>query len=151
MMRIALVNDLAVALEGLRRVVSSIDGAEVAWTAVDGREAVERCRADTPDLILMDMVMPVRDGVEGTRASRQEGPCPVVRGAAAVGGHGPDPGPPAAPPGGRRGPEALRLGADGIGAALRRQGALGAASGRRPGVHLVDDHGADGAQRLARL
>ena len=62
-MRIAIVNDLVVALEGLRQVVSSVEDAEVAWTALDGREAVERCRADTPDLILMDMLMPVVDGV----------------------------------------------------------------------------------------
>jgi two-component system response regulator WspF len=78
MMRVALVNDLPMALEGLRRVITSMPDAEIAWTALDGREAVERCRADTPDVILMDMIMPEMDGVEATRRIMQECPCPIV-------------------------------------------------------------------------
>ncbi len=77
-MRIALVNDLVIALAGLRQVVQSIDGATVAWTAKDGAEALQRCHADRPDLILMDMIMPVMDGVESTRRIMQECPCAIV-------------------------------------------------------------------------
>jgi two-component system response regulator WspF len=77
-MRIALVNDLKLALVALRHIVGSIPGAEVAWTAEDGAQAVQRCREDTPDLILMDMIMPVMDGVEATRQIMVECPCPIV-------------------------------------------------------------------------
>lgn len=77
-MRVALVNDLAIALEGLRRVIAAIPEAEIAWTAMNGSDALERCRADTPDLVLMDLIMPVMDGVESTRRIMQECPCPIV-------------------------------------------------------------------------
>jgi two-component system response regulator WspF len=77
-MRIALVNDLRIALAALRRIVLSMPGAEVAWTAEDGEQAVRKCREDTPDLILMDMIMPVMDGVEATRRIMKESPCPIV-------------------------------------------------------------------------
>jgi len=36
-------------------------------TAVDGREALERARAETPSLILMDVTLPVLDGLAATR------------------------------------------------------------------------------------
>jgi two-component system, chemotaxis family, response regulator WspF len=61
--RIAIVNDVAIATEALRRVLLSVAGYQLAWIARDGAEAVEKCRQDTPDLILMDLIMPVMDGV----------------------------------------------------------------------------------------
>jgi response regulator receiver domain-containing protein len=62
-MRIAIVNDMLVAMEALRRVVTSVPDYEIAWVARDGAEAVEKCAADTPDVILMDLIMPVMDGM----------------------------------------------------------------------------------------
>ncbi|HZQ48644.1 MAG TPA: response regulator, partial [Verrucomicrobiae bacterium] len=65
-MRIAIVNDMAFAVEAMRRVLLQADGHELAWVARDGFEAVQRCAQDTPDLVLMDLIMPEMDGIEAT-------------------------------------------------------------------------------------
>jgi len=57
----------------------------VSWTALNGREAVEKCRVDLPDMILMDMVMPVMDGVQATREIMKETPCPILLVTASIG------------------------------------------------------------------
>src|SRR4051812_11183340 len=86
-MRIGIVNDSVMACEVLRRVVLSLPGQEVAWTARDGQQAVAMNRASTPDLILMDLFMPVMDGVEATRRIMNEAPCPILVVTATVSGH----------------------------------------------------------------
>ncbi len=77
-MRVGIVNDLALAREVLRRVVSGVPGYSVAWLAEDGDAAVARAAADRPDVVLMDLVMPKVDGVEATRRIMSECPCPVL-------------------------------------------------------------------------
>lgn len=73
-MRIGIVNDVKIAAEALRRVVTSQPDHEVAWVAFDGAEAAERCRQDPPDVVLMDLIMPNVDGVEATRRIMRDSP-----------------------------------------------------------------------------
>jgi two-component system response regulator WspF len=77
-MRVAIVNDLALAREVLRRLLVSVPGYSVAWMAADGAEAVRRAAEDRPDVVLMDLVMPVMDGAEATRRIMAENPCPIL-------------------------------------------------------------------------
>jgi len=77
-MRIALVNDLVTALEAMRRVIASTREHRIAWIAHDGAEALDLCARDTPDLILMDLIMPGMDGVEATRHIMARNPCAIV-------------------------------------------------------------------------
>jgi two-component system response regulator WspF len=86
-MRIGIANGMALARDALRRVVVSSSIHEVAWTADDGAEAVALARADTPDLILMDLCMPGTDGVEATRRIMGESPCAILVVTATVAGH----------------------------------------------------------------
>ena len=86
-MKVAIVNDLAVACEALRRAVAQDPALEVAWTAHDGAEAVEKARRQRPDVILMDLIMPRMNGVEATRAIMRAAPCPILVVTATVSGN----------------------------------------------------------------
>ncbi len=77
-MRIAIVNDSPVAQEVLKQIIFCKPGYKIAWTAWNGQEAVKRCVQDRPDLILMDLLMPVMDGVEATRRIMAQSPCPIL-------------------------------------------------------------------------
>jgi chemotaxis response regulator CheB len=67
--------------------VRSIPGAEVAWVARDGSEAIAMCARDRPDLVLMDLIMPGVDGVAATREIMRRSPCPVLVVTASVHGN----------------------------------------------------------------
>jgi len=77
-MRIAIVNDEFEAIEVLSSIIRQLQKYEIAWVAYDGAEAVEKCLKDTPDLILMNVVMPKMDGVEATRQIMMKCPCNIL-------------------------------------------------------------------------
>lgn len=77
-LRIAIVNDMVMVVELLKRIVSSVPGYQVAWVAYDGAECMRRCLVDPPDLVLMDLIMPVMGGVETTRLIMQQCPCAIL-------------------------------------------------------------------------
>ena len=66
------------ATEVLRRILTLSPKYKVIWTAKNGREAIDLCAKERPDLILMDLMMPVMDGVEATRRIMQNYPCPIL-------------------------------------------------------------------------
>jgi two-component system response regulator WspF len=86
-MRIGIVNDTPFAVIGLRRTLALRQEHQVAWIAGNGQQAVEMCAKDRPDLVLMDLVMPVMDGVEATRRIMTETPCAILIVTASVGTH----------------------------------------------------------------
>jgi two-component system response regulator WspF len=88
-MKIGIVNDLALAVEALRRTLNRNPKHTVVWTAANGEEAVARCARDTPDLVLMDLLMPGMNGAEATRQIMARSPCAVLVVTASVGGNAP--------------------------------------------------------------
>jgi two-component system response regulator WspF len=77
-MRIGIANDSMMAAEALRRILARTREHQVVWVARTGREAVQRCEKQRPDLILMDLNMPDLDGVEATREIMQRCPCAIL-------------------------------------------------------------------------
>jgi two-component system response regulator WspF len=75
--RIAIANDSPLAVEALRRVLVKA-GHAMAWVAANGADAIAACAKDVPDLLLMDLRMPVLDGVACTRRIMAESPCAIL-------------------------------------------------------------------------
>jgi two-component system, NarL family, response regulator LiaR len=72
--RILLVDDHAVVRSGLGAVLMSFDDLKLVGEAGNGEEAVRLCRQLQPDVVLMDLMMPVMDGVAATRLIHEQQP-----------------------------------------------------------------------------
>ena len=67
MIRVMLVDDQQLIRQGIKMLLMSEDDLDVAAEASNGREALERIEYTRPDVVLMDVRMPVMDGVTATR------------------------------------------------------------------------------------
>jgi DNA-binding NarL/FixJ family response regulator len=67
MIRVLLVDDHGVIRDGLGRLISALDGITLVGAAADGAQAVEQHALLLPDVVLMDLDMPVMDGIEATK------------------------------------------------------------------------------------
>jgi len=72
--RVLIADDQRVVRDGLAMVVGLIDGVEIAGAACDGEQAVRLAVAHRPDVILMDLRMPGRDGIAATAQLRDQLP-----------------------------------------------------------------------------
>jgi len=64
--RVLIVDDHQMVREGLKVLLSTCDDIEVVAEAANGAEALEQCRLAGPNVVLMDILMPVMDGAEAT-------------------------------------------------------------------------------------
>jgi DNA-binding NarL/FixJ family response regulator len=78
MIRVLIADDHGVLREGLGRIVAAEPDMELVGTAANGDDAVAACRAAPPDVVLMDLEMPVLDGIEATRRILEEEPSVAV-------------------------------------------------------------------------
>ena len=78
MIRVLVVDDHAVVRSGLRRILDAEDDLECVGEAPNGERAVFEAMALEPDVVLMDVVMPGKSGIEATRAVLQAVPATKV-------------------------------------------------------------------------
>ena len=71
MIKILLVDDSNTSLMMTRMILSKLHDIRI-YTANDGREAIDKARAHQPDLILMDVEMPIMDGFESTLRLKED-------------------------------------------------------------------------------
>lgn len=72
--RLLIVDDHIVVRKGLAAMLETEPGLQIVGEASNGAEAVELAKALRPAVILMDLMMPVMDGIEATRRIKQEAP-----------------------------------------------------------------------------
>ena len=70
--RVLIADDHQLFLDALEAILETDERLEVVGRALNGREAVDTARALAPDVVLMDISMPVMDGIDATREIRAE-------------------------------------------------------------------------------
>jgi DNA-binding NarL/FixJ family response regulator len=71
---ILIADDHAVVRRGLCKILRSQPGIAVCWEASNGLEALDQASKAKPDLAILDLTMPVMDGIESTRRIREASP-----------------------------------------------------------------------------
>lgn len=71
MIKVLIADDQAIMLQGLSMILSQEKSLEIAGTVSNGEEAVAFCRQQPVDVVLLDIRMPVMDGVEATRRIKE--------------------------------------------------------------------------------
>ena len=72
--KVMVVDDHPIVRDGLRNMLLAFDDLELIWEAENGIEALACCRQKTPDVILMDILMPVMDGIQATQQIHEQFP-----------------------------------------------------------------------------
>lgn len=78
MIKVLVVDDSLVMRKMISRMLSKDNAIEVVGTAVDGRDALEKVESLKPDVITMDVEMPVMDGIEALKQIMARDPVPVI-------------------------------------------------------------------------
>jgi DNA-binding NarL/FixJ family response regulator len=78
MIRVIVADDHGVLRDGLASVIAAQPDMELVATAANGAEAVDLCRSSAPDVVLMDLEMPVMDGIAATKTIVAEAPDTAV-------------------------------------------------------------------------
>jgi DNA-binding NarL/FixJ family response regulator len=76
--RLLLVDDQALVRAGFRKLLEAEEGLEVVGEAADGAQAIDLCRRHRPHVVLMDIRMPVLDGISATKQIVTEGNARVL-------------------------------------------------------------------------
>jgi DNA-binding NarL/FixJ family response regulator len=72
--RVLIADDHVIVREGIRALVEAQPDIEVVGEATNGEEAVIKAKEIQPDIVLMDITMPVMNGLEATKQIRQQSP-----------------------------------------------------------------------------
>jgi len=79
LIKVLIVDDIVSTLDNLQKLLSFEPDIQVVATAVNGKEGVEQAKKVAPDIVLMDVNMPIMDGIQATETLAQEAPgAPVI-------------------------------------------------------------------------